>query len=107
MEVLVKKIVAFPPGQHLAFSGITYTLGFIVSSLKILLTKVLLSFPDPSEEGARSSDELLSQFLHQSSKKKKNVDAELINRNCLGEMHLDVSLIVVESGRLLAIFFDV
>ena len=35
------------------------------------------------------------------------VDAELIYRNHCAKKHLDVSPIIVESGRLLAIFFDV
>ena len=67
--VSVSEIVAFPPGEHLAFSDITYTLGKIVSSPIFIFTKSVPELSDFSEESsAGSSDEFLSQFLHQSAK---------------------------------------
>ena len=68
MDVSVSKIVAFQPGDHLAYSGITYTPGKIDSSLIFLLHEVFLSFLIRQRMGADSSDEFLSQFLHQSVK---------------------------------------
>ena len=44
VDVSASEIVAFPPSEHLAFSGITYTPGLIVSFLTFLLHKVFLSF---------------------------------------------------------------
>ena len=44
LDVSVSEIAACPPSEHLAFSGITKTLGIIVSSLIFLLHKVFLSF---------------------------------------------------------------
>ena len=44
VDVSVSEIDAFPPGDHLAFSGITYTPSIIVSSLTFLLHQVFLSF---------------------------------------------------------------
>ena len=44
VDVLVSKFVPSTPGEHLAFSGITCTLGILVSTLIFLLRKVFLSF---------------------------------------------------------------
>ena len=43
VDVSVSEIVAFAPSEHLAFSGITNTLGIIVSSLIFLLQTVFLN----------------------------------------------------------------
>ena len=51
-----------------------------------------------------SPDEFLSFYA---TICQNSVDAELIYRNNRAKKHLDVSLIIVESGRLLVIFFDV
>ena len=44
VDVSVSEFVLSPPGEHLAFSGITHTPGVIVSSLLFLLSKVFLRF---------------------------------------------------------------
>ena len=42
VDVSVSEIVAFPPGEHLAFSNITYTLGIIISLCHSLFRDGLL-----------------------------------------------------------------
>ena len=64
VDALVSEIVAFPPSEHLALSGITYSLGFIVSSFIFLLHSVPELSESSEVSSAESSDELLSQFLH-------------------------------------------
>ena len=44
VDVSVSEIVPSPPGEHLAFPGITKTPGTIVSSLIFLLHELFLSF---------------------------------------------------------------
>ena len=44
VDVSVPEFVLVPPSEHLAFSGITYTPGFIVSSPIFLLHRMFLSF---------------------------------------------------------------
>ena len=82
MDVSVSEIVAFPPGEHLAYSGITYTLR---RNYRLNLRMIFISVFAP---------------ICQSP-----VDAELTYRNYCAEKQLDVSFVFVELGRLLAMSF--
>ena len=79
LDVSVSEIVAFPPGEYLAFFKYFFfqkkkyicicVLCIIVSSLIFLLHKVFLSFLNLREgSSAESSNEFLSNSLHKSVK---------------------------------------
>ena len=77
VDVSVSEIVAFPTSEHLAFFGLTYTLGKSVSPLKN--SKKVPDLSESSEESsADSSDDFCPSFC---TNLPISVDAELIYRN--------------------------
>ena len=103
VDVSVSEIVRFPPGEHLACSGITYTPSVIVSSATLLSHKVFLSFRIRQRMELTLEMSFCPSFC---TFLPKFADTELIDRNHCAKKHLNVSFIAESSG-LLAILFDV
>ena len=98
VDVSVSEVVAFPPGEHLACSGITYTLGIIVSSLVFLLHKVFLSFLSFQRNLQLGLRMIFSHSFCTNLPKP---------HKCRADLQKSPSFITVESGRLFAMFFAV
>ena len=93
-DVSVSEVVAFPPGEHLAFQAVTH--GKIVSSLIFLLPGVFLSFLN-LRRNLRKNLRMNFFVLFFAPICQSSVDAELSDRKHRAEKCLDVSFIIVDS----------
>ena len=105
VDASVSEIAAFPPGEHLAFSGITYTHCIIVSPLIFLLHNVFLVFLNLRRSLQLNLRMIFCHRFCTNLPKLRGYWADLQKSPC--GKHLDVSFMIVELDGLFAMFFSV